>query len=126
MMPKIGMRMVKTAIAVAICLAIYQLRGEQGVPVFSTIAALICMQPQVENSVTVAFNRIVGTLIGAAMGLLVLYLLQWIPEAYDWMSGLVISLAMIPTLYLTVVLKKTGAAAMAGVVLLSVTLAESM
>ncbi|HIY03601.1 MAG TPA: HAD hydrolase family protein [Candidatus Anaerotignum merdipullorum] len=125
-MPKIGMRMVKTAIAVAICLAIYQLRGEQGVPVFSTIAALICMQPQVENSVTVAFNRIVGTLIGAAMGLLVLYLLQWIPEAYDWMSGLVISLAMIPTLYLTVVLKKTGAAAMAGVVLLSVTLAESM
>ena len=125
-MPKIGMRMVKTAIAVAICLAIYQLRGEQGVPVFSTIAALICMQSQVENSVTVAFNRIVGTLIGAAMGLLVLYLLQWIPEAYDWMSGLVISLAMIPTLYLTVVLKKTGAAAMAGVVLLSVTLAESM
>ena len=125
-MPKIGMRMVKTAIAVAICLAIYQLRGEQGVPVFSTIAALICMQPQVENSVTVAFNRIVGTLIGAAMGLLVLYLLQWIPEAYDWMSGLVISLAMIPTLYLTVVLKKTGAAAMAGVVVLSVTLAESM
>ena len=61
-MPKIGMRMIKTSIAVAICLLIYLLRGKQGVPVFSTIAAMICMQPYVENSKTVAFNRIIGTL----------------------------------------------------------------
>ena len=51
-MPKIGMRMIKTSIAVAICLLIYLLRGKQGVPVFSTIAAMICMQPYVENSKT--------------------------------------------------------------------------
>lgn len=124
-MPKIGMRMIKTAIAVSICLFIYLLAGKRGVPVFSTIAAMICMQPFVENSVTVAFNRIVGTLTGAAMGLLVLYILRWLPVDYDILRYLVISFAVIPAMYITVVLKKTGASAMAGVVLLSITLSES-
>ena len=42
--PRVGMRMVKTALAVAICFFLYVLRGEEGVPIFSTIAAIICMQ----------------------------------------------------------------------------------
>ena len=71
--PRIGMRMIKTAAAVAICLLLYILRGEQGVPVFSAIAAVICMQPYVDNSVQVALNRIFGTILGAAFALLVLY-----------------------------------------------------
>ena len=120
------MRMIKTAIAVAICLLIYLLRGKQGAPVFSTIAAIICMQPHVENSVTVAFNRVVGTFTGAIMGLLVLYGVQWIPPDLEWIQYLCISLAVIPAMYITVVLKKTGAAAMAGVVLLSVTLSNGV
>lgn len=123
-MPRIGMRMIKTAVAVAICLLIYLLRGKQGVPVFSTIAAIICMQPYVENSVTVAFNRIIGTLTGAVMGLLVLYLFQWIPPRAEFLDYAIISIAVIPAMYITVVLKKTGASAMAAVVLLSVTLSE--
>ena len=125
-MPKIGMRMIKTAIAVAICLLIYLLRGKQGAPVFSTIAAIICMQPHVENSVTVAFNRIVGTLTGAIVGLLVLYGVDWIPQDFEWIRYFCIALAVIPAMYITLVLKKTGAAAMAGVVLLSVTLSQDM
>ena len=123
-MPRIGMRMIKTAVAVAICLLIYLLRGKQGVPVFSTIAAIICMQPYVENSVTVAFNRIIGTLTGAVMGLFVLYLFQWIPPRVEFLDYIIISLAVIPAMYITVVLKKTGASAMAAVVLLSITLSE--
>ena len=47
--PRVGMRMVKTALAVAICFFLYVLRGEEGVPIFSTIAAIICMQPYAEN-----------------------------------------------------------------------------
>ena len=124
-MPKIGMRMMKTAIAVAICLLIYLLRGKQGVPVFSAIAAIICMQPHVDNSVTVAFNRIIGTLTGAVMGLLVIYIIRWIPMEYEVLDYVLIALAVIPAMYITVLLKRTGASAMAGVVLLSVTLSDS-
>ena len=78
-MPRVGMRMIKTALAVAICFLLYFLRGEEGVPVFSTIAAIICMQPYVEYSRQVAFNRIIGTLLGAAFALLVLHLIRYIP-----------------------------------------------
>ena len=77
--PRVGMRMVKTALAVAICFFLYVLRGEEGVPIFSTIAAIICMQPYAENSIQVSINRIIGTLLGAVFALLVLYLIQYIP-----------------------------------------------
>lgn len=71
-MPKIGMRIVKTAIAVFLCFLIDLLRNHQGVPFYSAIAAILCMQPFVSNSVKVAFNRSVGTFIGGLFGMLVL------------------------------------------------------
>ncbi len=123
--PRIGMRMIKTAAAVAICLLLYILRGEQGVPVFSAIAAVICMQPYVDNSVQVALNRIFGTILGAAFALLVLYFIRFIPEEYRLWEYAVISIAIIPALYTTVLFKKTGASALAGIVLLSVCLSQS-
>ena len=123
--PRIGMRMIKTAAAVAICLLLYILRGEQGVPVFSAIAAVICMQPYVDNSVQVALNRIFGTILGAAFALLVLYFIRFIPEEHRLWEYAVISIAIIPALYTTVLFKKTGASALAGIVLLSVCLSQS-
>ncbi len=123
-LPRIGMRMVKTALAVASCFLIYILRGEEGVPVFSTIAAVICMQPYVENSMQTAFNRIIGTLLGAAFALLVLYFIRFLPWEYRWIKYLIISIAIIPVMYVTVLLKKTGASALASIVLLSVCLSN--
>lgn len=122
--PRVGMRMVKTALAVCICFSIYILRGEEGVPVFSTIAAIICMQPHVDNSRQAAFNRIVGTLVGAAFALLILYLIRFIPWQYRYFRYVVISFSVIPVMYVTVLLKKTGASALAGIVLLSICLSN--
>ena len=123
--PRVGMRMVKTALAVAICFFLYVLRGEEGVPIFSTIAAIICMQPYAENSIQVSINRIIGTLLGAAFALLVLYLIQYIPYQVRILRYLVISFAVIPVMYVTVLLKRTGASALAGIVLLSVCLSNA-
>ena len=89
--PRVGMRVVKTALAVAICFFLYVLRGEEGVPIFSTIAAIICMQPYAENSIQVSINRIIGTLLGAVFALLVLYLIQYIPYQVRILRYLVIS-----------------------------------
>ena len=122
--PRVGMRMVKTALAVCICFFIYILRGEEGVPVFSTIAAIICMQPHVDNSRQAAFNRIVGTLVGAVFALLILYLIRFIPWQYRYFKYVVISFSVIPVMYVTVLLKKTGASALAGIVLLSICLSN--
>ncbi|WP_304509764.1 HAD hydrolase family protein [Anaerotignum sp.] len=122
--PKIGMRMVKTAVAVAICFLVSYLSGGNDRPIFSGIAAIICMQPYVEHSVNVAFNRSVGTVIGAVFGLIAASLSLYIPKGFEYLQYLVISLTIIPVLYTTVLLKKPGASALAGVVLLSITLSS--
>ena len=120
--PRIGMRMIKTAVAVGICFLISSLTGGDGKPIFSAIAAIICMQPYVEHSVDVAFNRTIGTVIGAVFGLLAASLSLYVPPGYDYIHYLIISLTIIPVLYTTVLMKKPGASALAGVVLLSITL----
>ena len=123
-LPRIGLRMIKTAMAVAICFMIYFLRGETGAPVFSTIAAIICMQPQVENSRQAAFNRVVGTLVGAVFAIIIIYVIREIPWYYRFFRYMVISFTLIPVMYVTVLLKKTGATALAGIVLLSICLSN--
>lgn len=63
-MPKIGLRIIKSSVAVALCFLVYFLRGQQGTPFYSAIAAVLCMQPDTSNSLKVGWNRTVGTLIG--------------------------------------------------------------
>ena len=64
-LPRIGMRIFKTMVAVLICLGLSLFRGEHSIPFYSAIATILCMQPYVGNSVKVALNRVVGTMIGA-------------------------------------------------------------
>ena len=124
-MPKIGMRIVKTAIAVFLCFLIDLLRNHQGVPFYSAIAAILCMQPFVSNSVKVAFNRSVGTFIGGLFGMLVLLAERaWLPKGMPILQYLIVSLCIVVLIYLTVVLKKTSASYITCVVFLSVTISH--
>lgn len=66
---KIGLRTVKTGIAVALGLLAVQLLNLES-PFFVTIAALIGMQPTVTDSWKVGRNRILGTVAGTIFGLL--------------------------------------------------------
>ncbi len=75
-LPGIGQRMLKTAVAVFICLMIYCLRGYHGqsMPTEAVITAIICMQPYIRDSREYAVNRLAGTLVGTFWGLLFLLL----------------------------------------------------
>lgn len=66
--PPIGMRMVKTAAAVLICLAGVHGRGPEDMRIYSSIAALLCVQPYAEDTKRMAIQRIVGTAIGSVFG----------------------------------------------------------
>ena len=72
--PHIGQRILKTGIAVFLCLLIYYLRGYSGqdMPTEAAITAIVCMQPYVRDTRTYAINRFAGTLIGAFWGLALL------------------------------------------------------
>lgn len=124
-MPKIGMRIIKTAIAVFLCFLIDLLRNHQGVPFYSAIAAILCMQPFVSNSVKVALNRGVGTLIGGLFGMLVLLAERaWLPKGMPVLQYLIVSLCVVVLIYFTVVIKKTAASYIACVVFLSISISH--
>lgn len=120
-MPRIGMRIFKTFIAVYICFLIYLLRGEQGSPFYSAIAAILCMQPYVSNSFKIALNRTVGTFIGGIMGMIVLiFERSFVPVDMPVLQYFIVSLAIIPLIVFTVSIKKPSASYITCVVFLSI------
>lgn len=124
--PPVGMRIVKTAIAVFLCFMVDYLRGA-GVPFYSAIAAILCMQPDVKNSFRVALNRTCGTLIGGLYGMLVLIGLRtFLPGGHPVLQYLLIALALIPLIYITVLVNKTAATYITCVVFLSITVSHGL
>ncbi len=64
---KIGMRNIKTAIAVCISILISEILNME-YPFYAAIASVISMQGSVEGSLKAGKNRMVGTSIGAFVG----------------------------------------------------------
>ena len=122
--PLPGLRILKSALAVFLCFAADAFRGG-GVPFYSAIAAILCMQPDVASGLKVGINRVIGTLIGGFYGMGMLYLLR---ALFTGEPGLayyaVISVSIIPLMYITVLLKKTPATYITTVVFLSVTVSH--
>ncbi len=118
----VGLRMIKTSIAVFICLIIYLLRGQQGIPFYSVIAAIFCMETDLGNSKSNAKARTFGTFNGAFWGCIVLvintYILKDTPTLW---KHLFVSISVIPVIYTAVLLKKQAVSFFSGVVFLSIT-----
>jgi hypothetical protein len=123
--PKIGMRIIKSAVAVFLCFVIYLIRRD-GVPFYSAIAAILCMQQYVSSAVKVAWNRTVGTVIGGLFGMAVLLLEQRFFSAdMPVVRYILISAMIVPLIYFTVVVKKTAASYITCVVFLSITVSHA-
>ena len=60
-----GQRIIKTSVAVTLCLFFYMLRGYSGeaMPAEAAITAIICLQAYMHDSRENALNRLLGTLI---------------------------------------------------------------
>ena len=66
---KVGMRNIKTALSVVICVALSQYFNRQYI-FYAAIAAVMAMQSSVSDSFKVGKNRMLGTIVGAIIGLL--------------------------------------------------------
>ena len=66
---KIGMRTIKTALAVSLTIFIAQVLNLKS-PFFAGIAAIIAMQSSVSESFNMAKNRMLSTILGAITALL--------------------------------------------------------
>lgn len=124
-MPKIGKRMIKSSIAVFLCFVVYLFRQKEGIVFYSCIAAVLCMQQDITNTKKVGLNRVIGTFIGGLIGLFVLMFEKaFIPDDYMLLEYMLTSFMIIPTIYITVLLKKTSASYISCVVFMSITVAH--
>lgn len=121
----IGMRIVKTVIAVFVCGLLAYLRGESGF--YSMIAAVVCVQNSTGKTVESSVNRMLGTLIGGVAGVLVVYALDLLGILYIELARYaVLALILIPIIEFCLVIKKPACAAMACMVFLCVTVNHSV
>lgn len=121
----IGMRIVKTVIAVFVCGLIASLRGESGF--YSMIAAVVCVQNSTGKTVESSVNRMLGTLIGGVVGVAVVYLLDAAGLLnIELARYAVLSLMLIPIIEFCLLVKRPACAAMACIVFLCVTVNHSI
>lgn len=124
-MPKIGLRMVKTAIAVFLCFMIYLVRST-GIPFYSAIAAVLCMQPELDDSKAKGKSRIISTLIGGLSGMILLFLFQtYLTPEQELLRYTIISLMMIPLIYVTIWIKQPASSYLTCVVFMSVCISHA-
>ena len=122
-LPLPGQRILRSMVATWLCFALYLLRGRHGIPFYSVIAALQCLQPYNRTMGKVAQKRVIGTLVGAFWGLVVLLvelelLYEGVPDELP--HYLLLGLFVGIVLYSTVLLKVSEAAYFSAVVFLSV------
>lgn len=122
-LPPIGQRIIKSAIAVLIVYFIYYLRGYQGIPFYSAIGAIQCIQPYKESSKKVMWNRVFGTFNGAAYGMITILIdMYYIQQANQLQYFLLVSLMIIPVMYTSVASRHADVTYFSCVVFLSITI----
>ena len=125
--PHFGQRILKTGIAVFLCLLIYYLRGYRGqdMPTEAAITAIVCMQPYVRDTRTYAVNRMAGTLIGAFWGLALLFALLIFPALAQHMPLIhaFMAIGVMLSIYSAVLIRKPDASGLAAIVFLCVVIA---
>ena len=126
-LPPLGQRIVKTAVAVFLCLVFYRLRGYRGetMSAEAAITAIICMQPYVEDTKEYSLNRLAGTLIGAMWGFLFLLIMPIFPALGKNPFTLypLMGLGVLISLYSAVAIRKPDTSSLAAIVFVCVVIA---
>ena len=123
-LPAVGQRIVKTTVAVFLCLLVYYLRGFRGqeIPTEAAITAILCVQPYVRDTRRYALSRFAGTMIGSFWGLAFLVVMTQLPAMGEHLLPLYISMSLgvMLTLYTCVALQRTDTAGQAAIVFLCI------
>ena len=115
--PPIGMRIIKSTLAIAICYVVSFIRGDSGIVFYSQLASLWCIQVYVSNSIKNARQRFIGTVIGALFGLV---FILFFASDNNYINALFTSIFIIAVLYSTVIIRKKEASYFSCVVFLSI------
>ncbi len=125
-LPKVGMRTIKTAVAVVLSYLIfvpfqlwlprvYAVLAGQGGAFYACIAAVICMQSSVGKTVHQGVSRLIGTAIGGCVGLLVLTTDTLL--SHPWFLALMLGAGTVAVIWLCNLIGRPAACSIGAVVL---------
>lgn len=115
--PHIGMRIIKTSVAVFICFLLD--RWHDNPPLIAAFAAVICMQASIQQTLQNGRERMWGTLLGGVFGGLTLWGFQMLNAPItNLLFYTVVALLLIPLIYITVLMEQRSAVALAAIVFL--------
>lgn len=119
--PKVGMRIIKTAISVFIVLLIFAVLD---IPYsfYGCIAAVICMQPTVDKTYKSGRDRIIGTILGGMIGFVFLECILHLPGNERINQLIIIPFGIVGIIYLCNLLKIPGTVSISCIVLLNIIL----
>lgn len=113
----IGMRIIKTVVAVFLCGLLAYLRDTSAL--YSMFAALFCVQRSTGKTIESSINRVLGTLVGGVVGVLTVYAMDTLHILHiDLLRYFLMSLLLIPVIELCLVMKRPDCAGMACVVVM--------
>ena len=121
--PGIGMRIIKSALAVSLCMVINTIRGEGSMVFYSQLAALWCIQMYRSNTLSNALQRTIGTVVGALFGLiyLLIYPHTVMGEFYSvLLCSIFLFFGVLLVIYTTVLVNQKQASYFSCVVFLSI------
>lgn len=115
----IGMRVLKTALAVYVCFLISLPRGNS--PFYSVIAAIISMKNDSVESMNTGISRIIGTLIGGSFGLATILLINYLDiSLFGHLHYLILSLILVPVIYSSIKLHSPSSTTISCIVFISI------
>ena len=115
---KLGLRAIKTAISVFLCLLIAYILNRTDT-LFASIAAIICLQPTYNKTFSSGLQRLVGTLIGGVVGYLILLTIYKLPFK-EFTTLLVAPIAILIVIYICNLISQPASVSISCIVVLSV------
>ncbi|MDR0738681.1 MAG: aromatic acid exporter family protein [Oscillospiraceae bacterium] len=99
---RIGLRAVKTAIAVLLCLLLAFILNRPDKSLAS-IAAVVCLQQTKSESLNSGFNRILGTLVGGIAGCIVFLVVKPLYSTENINLAKIVNIALVPIFILIII-----------------------
>lgn len=113
---KIGLRAIKTSVAVSICALISMFFNHEDI-FCACIASVICMEQTYAQTMDTGINRIIGTLVGGIIGYLGLECACAFPY-YEWVRIIFLPICIICVVYICNVVNKKNAVSIGCVVVI--------
>lgn len=113
---RIGMRAVKTSIAVAICALISMFFNHEDI-FCACIASVICMEQTYAQTMDTGLHRIIGTMVGGIIGYLGLECACALPY-YEWVRIIFLPICIICVVYVCNLINKKNSVSIGCVVVI--------